>query len=181
MSPSSQSRGACRQAGPERPRAGREWPPDPPGGELTGHHHAVDVLDRPQKPKPVKASDPGRHGDGAAAREGSSGALPGPALAERLVEANILARADLCVAFLTVEGRLRHGLPSPSMTASACPGVYYCGRQVESAGEGTARRRLKKPKEEDRHGKTDRHPTAEQTARFGALKFALLLANLSDR
>ena len=58
-----------------------------------------------------------------------------PALAERLVEANILARADLCVAFLTVEeGFVTVSHPEHDGIRLP-PGVYYCGRQVESAGE----------------------------------------------
>ena len=80
--------------------------------ELTGYHHAVDVLDRPQKPKPVKASDPGlvtamglRHGrvirrsSGAGARRAAGrGEYPRPRRPLRRVPHG--------------RGRLRHGLPS---------------------------------------------------------------------
>ena len=105
-------------------------------GELTGHHHAVDVLDRPQKPKPVKASDPGlvtamglRH------EKGHPALFRDPALAERLVEANILARADLCVAFIAVAGGFVT-VSHPEHDGIRLPeGCFYVGRQIESAGE----------------------------------------------
>ncbi len=110
-------------------------------GELTGHHHAVDVLERPaQKPKPVRAADPGlvtamglRHEKGAPAL------FRDTALADRLVRANILARADLCVAFLTVEGGFVT-VSHPEHDGIRLPeGCFYVGRQIESAGEDERR------------------------------------------
>jgi hypothetical protein len=113
-------------------------------GELTGHHHAITLLERPAlteaEPQiaPVKASR--------AAQKVMADALANkitvptaklyrdPAAVQAMVRADILARADLAVACLVVEGgpmvvshEEHDGIRLPV-------GRYYVGRQVESAG-----------------------------------------------
>lgn len=100
-------------------------------GEMTGHHHAIRL------PQPTMFRDD------ALAREltvASSAPLPSarlyrdPALAQKMVGANILTRADLCVGFLVVENGPMTVTHEEHDGIRLPIGVYYCGRQVESAG-----------------------------------------------
>lgn len=106
-------------------------------GEVTGHHHAVyfrdDGLARHAEASAIAASALAS----ATARPvkiGTARLYRDPALAQSMVRAGPLVRADLVVGFLHVEGApivVRHeehdGIRVP-------PGLYCIGRQVESAG-----------------------------------------------
>jgi len=98
-------------------------------GEVTGHHHAIRL--------PAMFRD-----DGIARALETRAEMPVPtahlyrdrASADAMVRAGILTRADLCVAFLVVEGgpmTVTHeehdGIRLPA-------GSYYIGQQIESAG-----------------------------------------------
>lgn len=107
-------------------------------GEVTGHHHGIDVLDRPM----AEASPRRSMAAGKLMADALAGSIPvpsarlyrDPALAEAMVRDGPLARADLCVGFLVVE----HGPMVVSHQEHAGirlpEGVYYIGRQVESVG-----------------------------------------------
>jgi hypothetical protein len=98
-------------------------------GEFSGHHHAIKL------PQPVMFHD------GALAQQLEAKTKPATArmfrdaaLASALISDGALTRADLCVGFLEIEGgamTVNHeehdGIRLPE-------GIYYCGRQVESAG-----------------------------------------------
>ena len=104
-------------------------------GELTGHHHGITV--------PGFRSQPVMFRDDALARDlaqaapvatGTARMYRDDKLARSMVGKGILARADLCVGFLEVtEGPVvvtheeHDGIRLPI-------GLYYVGRQVESAG-----------------------------------------------
>lgn len=104
-------------------------------GEVTGHHHAVyfrdDGLARHAEAADLTASALAAAG---ASKAGSARLYRDPALAQQMVRNGPLARADLVVGFLCVEGgpvTIRHeehdGIRVPT-------GLYCIGRQVESAG-----------------------------------------------
>lgn len=111
-------------------------------GELTGHHHAIPVLDHPATPfkgdapaKPTKTSKKVEDLFAAATQAPSTAKLFRDAnVASEMQRLGILTRTDLMVAVLSVsEGNgviLRHhehdGIHLPA-------GNYYIGRQVESA------------------------------------------------
>jgi hypothetical protein len=98
-------------------------------GEASGHHHAIKL------PQPTMFRD-----DALARGMAVAESLPtvrmfrDNSLAQRLVRDGYLTRADLCIGFLVVEN-------GPVVVAHEehdgirfHPGVYYCGRQIESAG-----------------------------------------------
>lgn len=104
-------------------------------GEVTGHHHAVyfrdDGLARHTEAADLTA---GALAAAAITKAGSAHLYRDQALASLMVSKGPLARADLVVGFLHVEGApivIRHeehdGIRVP-------PGLYCIGRQVESAG-----------------------------------------------
>lgn len=104
-------------------------------GEVTGHHHAIAVLDRPVAAPRFPAVD--RLIDDALANRIATGhamLVRDDNAAQALVRAGCLTRADLALGFLIVEGGpvdLRH----PEHNTIRVPeGVYYVGRQIESAG-----------------------------------------------
>jgi hypothetical protein len=111
-------------------------------GEVSGHHHAINVMERPQHaPAATRRAKPSR-----TAERLLADALAGkidvptarifrdPAAIEALRRADVLTRTDLAIGCLVLEhGPMvvtheEHGgirLPA---------GNYYLGRQVESAG-----------------------------------------------
>lgn len=106
-------------------------------GEVTGHHHAI-TLPKPQATAPVKTS--------LAVETLMADALAGKidlptaklyrdaAAAQAMVNAGVLTRSDLCVAFLIVEGGPMTVSHEEHDGIRIPPGSYYVGRQVESAG-----------------------------------------------
>jgi hypothetical protein len=104
-------------------------------GEVSGHHHAIDLRERPSFDKPSSAVE-------RMMADASAGKIPLPtaklyrdptALAEML-RRQIITRTDLAVGVLVIEVGpmcLTHeehdGIRIP-------PGTYLIGRQVESAG-----------------------------------------------
>lgn len=118
-------------------------------GEVTGHHHGISIVDPPsgraarfRRETNATVTDPfaGASPDLQRAMR-RSGPAAGTAhmyrdrsAAEAMVRAKVLARSDLCVGFLVVEGGpvvITHdehdGIRVPE-------GRFYIGRQVESAG-----------------------------------------------
>lgn len=102
---------------------------------MTGHHHAITLLDRPA-PEHINPEVERLMADALAGKIvlPSAKMFRDPAAAAAMVSAGILTRADLCVAFLIVEDgpmTVTHeehdGIRLPT-------GAYYIGRQVESAG-----------------------------------------------
>lgn len=104
-------------------------------GEVTGHHHAISLLDRPDVVPRSAAADQ-LMADALAGKI----AVPTAALyrdqtaAEAMQSAGIITRTDLVVACLVIE----HGPMCLSHeehdTIRIPPGAYLIGRQVESAG-----------------------------------------------
>ena len=101
-------------------------------GEVTGHHHAIDLA----RPEPVNAEVERLMADALAGRIPlpSAKLYRDPGAAEQMRQLGILTRTDLVVALLVVEVGpmvLRHeehdGIRIP-------PGAYIVGRQIESAG-----------------------------------------------
>lgn len=101
-------------------------------GEVTGHHHAIDLA----RPEPVSAEVERLIADALANRIPlpSARLYRDPGAAEQMQRLGILTRTDLVVALLIVDVGpmvLRHeehdGIRIP-------PGAYIVGRQIESAG-----------------------------------------------
>lgn len=99
-------------------------------GEFSGHHHVI------------KLPQPAMYHDGALTRELTIASAPkatarmfrDSVAADALIGDGILTRADLCVGFLEIENgpvtvthQEHDGIRLPS-------GIYYVGRQIESAG-----------------------------------------------
>lgn len=113
-------------------------------GELTGHHHYVDVMDRPVTKTPYRGEEDlaGMFSDSSLGekfqkKEPAHATLHrASAIANELVSANILMRADLVIGLLNVENgpmQVYHQEHSPVYLS---PGRYVVGRQIESvAGE----------------------------------------------
>lgn len=99
-------------------------------GEVTGHHHAIALTEQRF----------------AAVDDLMADALTGriavptarlyrdPAAAQAMIDAGILTRADLCVAFLIVETGPMTVTHEEHDGIRLPVGTYYVGRQVESAG-----------------------------------------------
>ena len=110
-------------------------------GEVTGHHHAIALMERP-----AIHQGEGRHKTSRNAESLMADALAGriavptarmyrdPAAVEALRHAGILTRTDLAIGCLKVE----HGPMTISHEEHGAirlpPGNYYIGRQIESAG-----------------------------------------------
>ena len=110
-------------------------------GEMTGHHHHIDVMERPtNKINPnwwEEFEDTSlREVFGTKRPEVSSKMYNGASIAESLVRDQILTRPDLVVGLLVVEGgpvKVQHQEHS---FIGLMPGKYVIGRQIESvAGE----------------------------------------------
>ena len=116
-------------------------------GEVTGHHHAVhlndnggaDVMERSadvEAAKPRKASKAVENLLSGAVNptKGTAKLFKDSTVAQKLVDAKILTRADLYVATLLVEGNTMLLKHDEHAAIRIPPGSYYVGRQVESAG-----------------------------------------------
>ena len=108
-------------------------------GEMTGHHHSIDVMDRVQASQPVKTDR--------AVEELLAGAqnvkaavvrmFKDPGVTEQLMKAKVITRTDLYIGTLTVEGGGDVGVVLGHQEHDAIrlkAGNYYIGRQIESAG-----------------------------------------------
>lgn len=115
-------------------------------GEVTGHHHAIDVSgfgrQRNFRPADVAVADPfsaaspglrKRLSGGARAKTGVH-MYRDAAAAQAMVRADILERADLMVGFLIVEGEATVVKHEEHDAIRLPEGRYYIGRQVESVG-----------------------------------------------
>lgn len=104
-------------------------------GEVTGHHHAIALLERPS-PEPRFAAVTDLMADALAGRipVPTARLYRDPAAAQAMVRAGILTRADLCVAFLIVEVGPMTVTHEEHDGIRLPVGTYYVGRQVESAG-----------------------------------------------
>lgn len=110
-------------------------------GEVSGHHHAIALAERPAPAAAVRPRKTSRTaerlmGDAAANRIAVPTArmFRDPAALAELVRRGILARTDLAIGLLVVEGNsfvVSHeehdGIRLPE-------GRFYIGRQIESAG-----------------------------------------------
>lgn len=113
-------------------------------GEVSGHHHAVDLRQRHFQAQPRETGDPLlatrspklRKAFGSMTKE-----KPGIARMYRddkavgeMVRRGILTRADLAIGCLVVEGSSMEVTHEEHDGISLPPGQYLIGRQVESAG-----------------------------------------------
>lgn len=114
-------------------------------GEVTGHHHAIDLLAAPVRTRAFRptavqvVADPLLATRDTKLRRALGGAKPAarlyrdPAAAQEMARAGLLTRTDIAVAFLLADGPVivRHdehdGIALPA-------GRYFVGRQIESAG-----------------------------------------------
>lgn len=113
-------------------------------GEVSGHHHAIDLRRKNFQTQPRESGDPLMATRDPKLRKALGGTAKASAASARMyvdesvpremVRRGILTRADLAIACLVIEGgpmNLTHeehdGIRLP-------PGNYLVGRQVESAG-----------------------------------------------
>lgn len=112
-------------------------------GEVTGHHHAIALLERPsavlsEALAPVKTSKAVQ--DMIAATQAHQVAVPtaklfrDPAAVAAMQNAGVITRADLAVAILIVETGPMCLSHEEHDTIRIPPGAYLIGRQIESAG-----------------------------------------------
>jgi hypothetical protein len=112
-------------------------------GEVTGHHHAIRLRhfrdERAVAADPVLATRSSRlrkafRAGAAASALPSARMFRDPAAVQQLVARGILARTDLAVGCLVVEGGPMTVTHEEHDGIRLPPGSYYVGRQVESAG-----------------------------------------------
>ena len=113
-------------------------------GEVSGHHHAVDLRQRHFQAQPREAGDPLLATRSPTLRKALGGIAkekPGTARLYRddravaeMVSRQILTRADLAIGCLVVEGGPMSVTHEEHDGISLPPGNYLIGRQVESAG-----------------------------------------------
>jgi hypothetical protein len=112
-------------------------------GEISGHHHAVDLRRQNFQAQPRETGDPllamrspklRKAFGGAGTKAGTAKMYRDDTVTAEMVRRKILTRADLAIGCLVVEGgpvAITHeehdGIELP-------PGSYLIGRQVESAG-----------------------------------------------
>lgn len=108
-------------------------------GEVTGHHHAIALLDRSADAvAPVKTSKVVQ--DLIADAQAGKIAVPmarlyrDPAAVDAMRQAGIITRVDLAVAILIVETGPMCLSHEEHDTIRIPPGEYLIGRQIESAG-----------------------------------------------
>jgi hypothetical protein len=107
-------------------------------GEMTGHHHHIDLLERPAPVKEGKFADDklNKMFLENEMKPAEAHMYRGSKTAQDLVNKKILLRADLVVGLLEIENgpmRVAHQEHSPILLS---PGKYVVGRQIESvAGE----------------------------------------------
>lgn len=113
-------------------------------GEISGHHHAVDLRQRNFQGQPAISGDPllaTRSPKLRKALGGMTKEVPGTARMYRddravaeMVRRKILTRADLAIGCLVIEGGPMSVTHEEHDGISLPPGQYLIGRQVESAG-----------------------------------------------
>jgi len=126
---------------------GREISPDQFGklvlleGEMTGHHHHIDLLDRPAAPAKPTAKTSKAVED--MLNKASNVAPPvvkfysDTDTVNDLVKRKVLTRTDLAIGFLSVSGGGDVGVVLKHQEHDGIrltAGNYYVGRQIESAG-----------------------------------------------
>lgn len=112
-------------------------------GEVSGHHHAINLRGRNFQAQPKVSGDPLMATKDPALKKALGGAARGagtarmyrdPAAVDAMVTRGVLTRGDLAIGCLIVEGApvlLSH---EEHDTIEIPPGNYVIGRQVESAG-----------------------------------------------
>ena len=113
-------------------------------GEVSGHHHAIDLRQRNFQAQPRETGDPllaARSPKLRKAFGGAAKASPGTArmyhddrAVSEMVRRGVLTRADLAIGCLVVEGAPMAVTHEEHDGISLPPGQYLIGRQVESAG-----------------------------------------------
>lgn len=112
-------------------------------GEVSGHHHAVDLRQRNFQMQPRETGDPLlaaspklRTALGGMAREqaGTAKMYRDDRAVAEMVRRNILTRSDLAIGCLVVESGSMAVTHEEHDGISLPPGRYLIGRQVESAG-----------------------------------------------
>jgi hypothetical protein len=113
-------------------------------GEVSGHHHAIDLRQRNFQAQPRETGDPllaTRSPKLRKAFGGATRAMLGTARMYRddnavaqMVRRGILTRADLAIGCLIVDGAPMALTHEEHDGISLPPGQYLIGRQVESAG-----------------------------------------------
>jgi len=112
-------------------------------GEVSGHHHAIALPrvrnfradTRQLDPLAIRDRKLRRAFGGKSKQTVASARLyRDPAAVEALRRAGILARTDLAIGCLVVEGEPAIVAHEEHDTISLPPGNYYVGRQIESAG-----------------------------------------------
>lgn len=111
-------------------------------GEMTGHHHSIDVLERPTSKDVVVPIKTSRTVEDMLSK--ASNVTPAvtnfykdDGVTKQLVDAGILTRTDLYIGTLEVSGGgdigvvLKHQEHAGIRLTEGC---YYVGRQIESAG-----------------------------------------------
>lgn len=113
-------------------------------GEVTGHHHCVDVLDRTAKKEDIIAfegladifNSPKLKKAFANNTAPKSTMYAATNIAAKLVQDGILLRPDLVIGFLEVENGPVKVVHPEHNSITIPPGKYVIGRQIESvAGE----------------------------------------------
>ena len=111
-------------------------------GEVSGHHHAVDLRQKHFQTQPRETGDPLmatrdpklKKALGGMSKIGSARMYHDPAVANEMVRRGILTRTDLAIGCLVVEGAPMAVTHEEHDGISLLPGQYLIGRQVESAG-----------------------------------------------
>lgn len=111
-------------------------------GEVSGHHHAVDLRQKNFQSQPRETGDPLmstrdlklKKALGAMAKVGTARMYRDAGVPNEMVRRKILTRADLAIACLVIEGGPMSVTHEEHDAIRLPPGRYLIGRQVESAG-----------------------------------------------
>lgn len=113
-------------------------------GEVSGHHHAVDLRQKHFQAQPRETGDPllatkspklrRLLGGMTKAAVGAARMYRDASVADEMIRRGILTRADLVIACLVVEGGPMSITHEEHDGIRLPPGNYLIGRQVESAG-----------------------------------------------
>jgi hypothetical protein len=113
-------------------------------GEVSGHHHAIDLRTRNFQLQPRETGDPLMATRDPKLRKALGGASKAsaptarmyrdPAAVNAMVTAGIMLRADLAIGCLAIEGASMLLSHEEHDAIRIPPGNYLIGRQVESAG-----------------------------------------------
>lgn len=108
-------------------------------GEMTGHHHAIDMLDRPAgfEPKKTNKAVEDMLSKASAVTKATARFFNDTETIQVLVNKQILTRTDLAIGILSVEGGGDVGVVLKHEEHDGIrlkAGNYYVGRQVESVG-----------------------------------------------